>query len=50
MTYLVTRICTGRWQITSPEGSNLGIKSTRKAAVTVAGALAGWRGSVVVEE
>lgn len=49
MTYLVTRICTGRWQLSSPEGTNLGVMS-KGAAISTARALAGWRGRVVVED
>lgn len=48
MTYLVTRIASDRWQLSSPFGTNLGVHRTRKAAVTVGRALAGWRGRVVV--
>jgi hypothetical protein len=48
MTYLVTRIATGRWQLTSPEGTNLGVMSKGEALAT-GRLLAGWRGRVVVE-
>lgn len=43
MAYTVTKIDAGRWQVTSPEGTNLGVKATRRAALTLARALAGWR-------
>ncbi|SFZ81635.1 hypothetical protein SAMN02983003_0606 [Devosia enhydra] len=46
--YIVDRIAADRWQLRSPHGTNLGIHRTRKAAVTVGRALAGWRGRVVV--
>ena len=48
MTYSVARIASDRWQLTSPHGDNLGVHRTRRAAVTVGRALAGWRGRVVV--
>ena len=48
MTYLVERIDAGRWQLTSPFGTNLGVYPTRSAAKTAGALLAGWRGSVEV--
>jgi len=48
MSYTVSRLDKGRWQLTSPWGSNLGVLSSRSAAVTRGRALAGWRFSVVV--
>lgn len=48
MTYLVSKIAAGRWQLTSPEGTNLGVMS-KGEALNAGRLLAGWRGRVVVE-